>query len=241
MREHRVCPMCGRPLDPAYQVHQRSVFEAPAPWERSPAAPPSVTEATRKTPAGKATLDGDVMVPLFQAVITAITVSLFVIPLAMLMGWPLSLALVAFALVLMLAWLRLLVDQRSLLWSVETIIREDIDGDGHIGQPQLPTPRVEVSVSDQGHIQLDDLPGPLNELRAFVKGVVEGYWTFSERGAAESGYGVTRFKELRTRFIERGWASWNNAQSPQQGVRLTRKGWAVIRGTSDTTDPLPRR
>lgn len=234
----KICPHCHRPIRSRRSARPGHTFEMSAsapPWPQADSPAPTYTEATKRSPVRAASMDSDVFVPFFQALITSVVIAILAIPLTILMAWPWQCPLLAFCLVLPLAWWGFVSDQRSTLWAVETIINEDLNGDGYIGaQAALPPPRVEVEVREGPVTQLHDLPGDLDALSNFARGVIDHRWRFSERGAAASGYGATTFKELRTIFIERGWAVWNHPNYPQQGVALTRKGAEILIQLGDT-------
>ena len=229
------CPHCGLPLDPNYSVSYSHQYESSLPWRSQvTSSAPNFTEATRRTPTGRPSLAGDVAVPFLQALITALVVAIVAIPLTIAFGKPWWLPLVIASVVLLVVWWVLLWGGRELLWTTETIINENVPASA---QRALPAPRVEVAVNQERHTELDDLPGPLPLLQKFAQGVTDDRWTFSERGAARSGYGATAFKELRDIFLQRGWATWNVPGSPQQGVNLNGKGRAISRGIAGPPSP----
>lgn len=234
------CPHCGRQIEltkantrstALAMWHQRQTFESAVPAIAQAHPAPQFSEAERRAPARAASVESDVLVPATQALITGAVSLIPGIALTIWLEMPWYSPFLIAGGVIALFWLYLLDAHRKLLWSVETIINRDIDGDGAKGNPK--PARVEVAVKAHRHTELDDLPGPVDALREFAQDVYSGRVTFSERGARKSGYGATAFKELRTTFINRGWATWNVPGEARQGVKLTAKGRAVMHGLSE--------
>ena len=234
------CPTCGQP-QPWPKQNQYFHSSANPPWQgpaSNEAAP--FTEATKRSPARNASLGADVGVPLAQAIITAIIAALLGLLLMALFAWPWYAPLVIGLIVLALTWLFLLLDHRSLLWSVETIIGLDIDGDGQTGQPKaLPAPTIRAEVKQGPRWQFADLPGPHPALRKFAIRLLADRVTFSERGAAACGYSVA-WEALRDEFIRQEWAQWRRPNAPKQGVQLTPAGLALLQSIAETPTPEER-
>ena len=93
------CPHCGQSLpashyEPTWRNVSRHTYEKSlsVPWSSpSPAPTPNLgtfTEAIRRTPTREPNVPSDVMVPLFQALITAFVAAIVAFPLNILMQWP---------------------------------------------------------------------------------------------------------------------------------------------------------
>jgi len=230
------CPHCGQSIKltkeyatAGWQLSQRFDSAVPAIATTRPA--PQVTEAERRTPARPASVESDVMVPGAQALATGVALGIIAIPVSIYFQLHWTTPLTVLAIGTAGTWMSLLGAHRKLLWTVETIINRDIDGDGATGNPK--PARVEVEVTAGRTTQLDDFPGPPEQLQKFANDVYSGRVTFSERGAGNSGYGATAFKELRKKFIARGWATWRTPGEARQGADLTAKGYAVMHGMAD--------
>ena len=240
------CPYCDNPIALTRGAPESSFgtltpttgtrhwnFESAVPAVGAiPTAPPPVfSEARRESPARPASVESDVMVPGAQALATGAAFCVIAIPITIYFHLHWTTPLTVLAIGTAGTWMILLGAHRRLLWTVETIINRDIDGDGKTGNPK--PARVEVAIKEHRHTQMDDLPGPVDALREFAHDIHSGRVTFSERGARKSGYGATAFKELRTIFITRGWATWTVPGESRQGVKLTAKGRAVMHGLSE--------
>ena len=230
------CPHCGQSIQltkantatAQAMWHRRQTFESAVPAIAPAQSGPRFSEAERRTPARAASVESDVLVPATQALITG-TVSLIPgIALTIAAQWPWYSPFLIAGGVIALFWLYLLDAHRKLLWSVETIINRDVDGDGATGKPE-PARTVRVEVQRQKTTEIDDLPGPADALADFAAGVLSHRYSFSERGAARAGYGATAFKQLRATFVARGWAQWRNPDAPQQGIDLRHTGAAILK------------
>ena len=131
------CPSCGAPLT----VSAAGTTSSPE-WKTSHmqtfalgdgAQIGAFKEMTRTMPTRNPTREGDVIVPLAQASITALCVGILsgIITLWQRWSWPIP--FVAFSVVLAISWWWLLLDHRSLLRVTERVIGRDIDGDGLVG------------------------------------------------------------------------------------------------------------
>lgn len=255
MSNHK-CPHCGqrielnispvgipartqkRPGVTVFQSSHRSVFKSDA---AAPALPAGYT-AERQSPAFLPTKEANVIVPLLESLITGAFVGVCTVAgvtyvqrsfLDGLAWGGISLLAASF-----FQWIRLTGSYRNLLWRLETVTGLDVDGSGEVGQPEpLPQPTVRVEVLEGHTWKFENLPGDNDSLYSFSRDVVNGVRTFSERGAADNGYGVENFRKLRDLFVDRGWATWNHPNRKQQGVSLTRGGNWLIREIAGT--PLP--
>lgn len=237
------CPYCNQSMpspEKTRHIHrfQSSLFA-------SVGKPSGFTEAYRRTPARDADFTADVLVPALQALITAIISSLITLLGVGLFAWSWWSVPGVGLLVFGLAWLILLSDHRALLWSVESIINEDLDGDGHTGKPAaLPAPRnpnsepvrIQAEVREGQRWLFADFPAPSNEaMYQFAQAVNDGRATFSERSASQHGFSREQWQALRDEFLAARLAKWNSPGSPRQGVALTNAGAGLIRKISATS------
>lgn len=246
------CPYCGARLElnitapskPAaqrgmalFQSAQKSVFgNAAAPAFSS--LPVGFT-AERQSPAGFPTRESQVVVPLLESLITGVFVGLSVAPFVMYRyGFWTGLAWggISFLGASFVQWIRLTGNYRNLLWKLETITGQDLDGSGGVGEPLPPAPPIRVEVQEGQSLKFADLPGDRSALVEFARKVNDGIVTFSESGARRAGYGATEFGRLRDVFISRHWAYWNHPTQRQQGVTLRGSGRAIL---AQLAAPLP--
>lgn len=133
---------------------------------------------------------------------------------------------------------------QSLLQTVESVTRRDLNHDGHIGprpeQSEVRTVRVELKEeSGQGaRYQFATLGLEPDKLHALAVAINRGD-SFSERTASRYGITQDEFRSLRDDFIERGWAQWKHSTRKQQGVELTRGGGFILRTIQEDLSPSP--
>lgn len=129
---------------------------------------------------------------------------------------------------------------KSLLQTIESVTRRDLNGDGHIGQPQQPAPphTIRVEVKEGGRYQFATLGVEPEKLQALAVAVLRGD-SFSERTATRYGLTQEEFRSLRDEFLDRGWASWNHPNRKQQGVSLTRGGLFILKEIKAAPLPSP--
>jgi hypothetical protein len=116
-------------------------------------------EATRSAPARPATVESDVIVPLFQSFATGAAVAIPTVGLTIWLHWDWYVPLVAGGVTVTIAWLQLLGAHRRLLWIVETVSNL-VEGDPTPAQPAQPV-TMEVKHEEAGRIgrmQFVDLP-----------------------------------------------------------------------------------
>lgn len=192
---------------------------------------------SRRQPARAASVESDVTVPLFQAMICGAIVGILTlmgsIPLAIKNEWrwwvppaaTAGMATVSWA----VAWFVLLGAHRKLLWLVEEIIGQDLDEDGEVGDPS----EVHVWVTEPDKKQACKVVLPLDEgtLRQVAKAHLGAGKPLSRRGLA----GVLsdgKFRKLQEILLEKGWAIYKG-EGPNAGIELTKAGMAVFRHFSD--------
>ena len=151
-------------------------------------------EITVSEPVRQASKESDVVVPLFQALITGALLGFGALVLGVALsvrnGWPWwygpVAGLVMFVLVATAKWNGLLNDSRDLLRKIETVIARDLDGDNYIGKPPAPTEpasaapgklRLEVNHSNTngtGRTIFADLPCDETTFTQWVQAAIAG-------------------------------------------------------------------
>lgn len=123
----------------------------------------------------------------------------------------------------------------GLLMKAEEVTQIDLNGDGHIGEPEAKEPEtVKVEFTENGiPRQLSEIEGVgIDRLKKLAELVRSGKG-FSERTAGEAKISQKEFGKLRDYFIAEGWAKWKNDE-PRQGVQLLRKGARLFATLSPT-------
>lgn len=116
---------------------------------------------------------------------------------------------------------------------IETLIGQDLNNDGVIGDPpkQTPLPPVRIMLeSDRGrHTEYIDLPHP-EKLPALAAGLLTGR-EFAQTTWTGSGQLLSRgeFDAIRDAMLKRGLAAWKNPEAHSKGCVLTAPGRAVCR------------
>lgn len=248
------CPQCGQQLKKpsrasrarrawsayaGYRQRHYQLFESslsPAPWQPEPPPQPSrggYFEATRERPARPMNVESDFVTPLLQAVGVFGFVTLGGLYLAWQLEFVWHLACFAGVAASGLFYLVALAVNRKLLWIAETVINEDLNGDGHLGAPPL-APLEVLHKDEGGHLrQLHrlNLPASISEaqLVAFAKGVelkglAQGQWT------GKAGlFSRSEFDALMAELERANIVAWVDPQNRAQGRKLTHPGQAALR------------
>jgi len=219
-----------------YQQRRTEEFEnttnALAPLSPPPADMPGYFEAERRRLERAMNIESDFITPFFQSIAIALFVSIGGFYLAIAWDtfvWHLS----CFAgLIAGTGWfVGAIWFGRDLLWIVERITNEDINGDGNIGQPppQRNLEPVEVIHTDgQGRIKTMyrlNLPNITDQqLVEFakgvpVKGLAESAWIGGGNPFSSAQYG-----QLMSELHRAGLVEWKNPTAPNQGRRVTGQG-----------------
>lgn len=259
MDEH--CPNCGenqkRPsrgyrLLTAYRGYRRrhrQTFEnnAVVPWEDNspPLSAPvggnnAYFEARRERPARAMNIESDFISPLLQAMglIGFVTLSMLYLAWQMEFAWHLACftGLVAGG----LFYLIIVLSNRRLLWVAESIIKEDLDGDGQVGQPQ-PPPSAPVSLEivhkDENNafqrMFRFELPKGISEAKfqeyaydvaVTGKSLTQNLWT--GRGKL---FSKPKYVDLIDVMVRTGLVAWHNPEATSQGCSLTDEGRRTLR------------
>lgn len=185
------------------------------------------------TPVRVAGLVPDVVVPLAQALLTGALLAALVV---FLLGelapnfdgnrWA-----VWFALALAItaaAWLLLLSDTRRLLWGIEVLTGQDLDGDAQIGRPEVEEKLVIVNAEQSAQKSAQrEKSERASEFYRFVadlpaRGTAARSW--------EKKLGRDVYQQYRDALIRLGWARWNSVND--DGTPNERRGWTL-------TEPVP--
>ncbi len=263
-----LCPNCGRPLGGrlqqvkiAYAGYKRrrwAEFQssadnalepwAPKPPPQLPGSPGGYFEAHRERPARAMNVESDVITPLFQAMALAAFVT----------G---AFYLAGYVFIARITWLAacfsglvsggvffflVVLANRRLLWIAESVINDDVDNDGRVGQPPPapPSPRPPLEVlhrDERGNLRAMhrlDLPNTITDERlaefaqgAPVKGLAQGVWT----GRAGL-FSRSEFDALMAELERAGIVAWVDPANRSQGRKLTRAGQSALRYWSQTQD-----
>jgi hypothetical protein len=171
-------------------------------------------------------LEGDFLVPAAQAGLTGLLLGALLAALLWLFvpdleAHPLAIWAGATLVIVAVAWLLLLVDTRKLLWNIERLTGQDLDGDQEIGRPGHL-----VFVNRERAKQRAEKDRKEAEWRAFlgfvsrlgVKGTTLAVW--------ESEIGRDRYNEFRDALIDYGFARWRSYKS--NGTPNTTQGWYLL-------------
>lgn len=156
--------------------------------------------------------------PLEQSLISAGVVAVAVGALAFTFGWSINVPLIAFAVSLCGFWFWRLRLFDSILFAVETITQQDIDGDGKIADGHLVVTnanRAKAKTAQQ--VQADANNNQLKELQDFVS---KAY----RIGTSESAMGVkpsdrAKYLECRDTLMRLGIGQWKS-DNPRAGWKL---------------------
>jgi hypothetical protein len=164
-----------KPMTP--KTEKTQTYEATAPWQPShsvPAMPrqemPAFTEATRRSPARPATVEGDFAVVALQSLGCGVAICILTVGATLQWGLSWWTPVMALGGGFSLAWFILLYSQRKHLWIIETILGQDIDGDGTVGEPRQAEPFVVEWESKEGkRIQRETWPIPEEQVRELAE------------------------------------------------------------------------
>lgn len=230
------CPHCGKPINEKKRLARR-VFESSQKLYNVAAA---ATHPPASIPAHLPNRESHIFVPLIQSMVGggfvgAITV-IAVAKISQLGGMPVRAAIdngctfgaLAFLVVAGGIWFwRVHKYDGLLIHRIEEATGIDWNQDGQVGQPEPQTVKVEVKEENSGRWQFAELRIAQGKLKELSKAILSGQ-TFAERTATDSGLSQEEFRDLRDKFIDRGWAQWNHPTRRQQGVSLTHRGRFIL-------------
>lgn len=249
------CPCCGYDMIGGGNWSQFHTFEQVADFglagraapTRPPApaiaaVPPGVT-LKRQRPARAATVPSDVFVPCAQSLISGLlaTIAATAIAVALKSKDAALIGLGAGAALMIIAWVLLLWQHRSLLWETETLTGLDLDGDGEKGEPSTTTTLEITTPATDGRgpqiAILRDLEATPQQLRIWAAGMLAGRMSENDWcvGPAKL-FQRPQFKRLRQQFIDRKLMVWKDAGAHWQGTELTSMGRRVCQILKDRED-----
>jgi hypothetical protein len=126
---------------------------------------------------------------------------------------------------------------------LEEFSRQDINGDGYVGEPEQTPIEVDLPAPKGGKRKVyADLPGNRRKLVGFAWAVLHPNYAvnFSFYGAERTGYGKAAFGKLRDVFVDRQWAFVKDPSITNSELVLTREGKHVLyRLTQEAPEDLP--
>jgi hypothetical protein len=179
-----------------------------------------------------------VLIPLAQAIITAVLIGLATGIIAAWLGWPgWKLGITAGCLTAVYSWLSYRGRWAQIL---ERLLGVDLNNDGFVGAPDpgpMPPVRVELLQDEGRAVDYIDLPASKEQLRELADGLQVGrQFALTAWAGPNRPFTRVEFEALRDALIARGLAKWKREGAPNQGCELTRPGAAVLRRfASDTT------
>ncbi len=182
-------------------------------------------EFEKRTPHRTPSMEADFFVPALQAGMTAFAAGMGAGLMAWALAWSWRVPVAVCGAVFVCSWLWRLRIVDGLLWTVESIIRRDVDGDGQVGAPApqhaytLANPaEARSTVAQTARQQAESTRRA--ELLAFVH-------TCATHGTSERAHGVKatgpdreKYLAHRDALLALGVAQWRNADRPKAGWLL---------------------
>lgn len=196
---------------------------------RIPNAPTPTFTVERQSVQHPQTVENGFVVPALQALGTAICVSLACGLLAWGWGWSWRVPVIMGGLTLAGAWFWRLGWADKLLWSLETLTRHVIDGNGTVGNPAFAVVNpatARATVAQESKQTAED--AKRQRLLAFVDRCALSGTSESAHGIQASGPDRDNYTACRDTLMSLGLAAWKNPGRP-------RGGWALA------TDPVTAR
>jgi len=186
------------------------------------AGPRPVYQIERQTARHPATVESGFILPVLQALGTAVALTLAVGILAWAAGWSWRIPAVVFALSLAGGWFWRLGLADRLLWAIESATRLDLDGDGMKGSPQ---PDLTFTLTNPARARADSerAAGVAEQdaQRAALLSFVDRCCTV---GTSESAHGITAsgperdaYVKMRDVLMALGVAIWKSPSRPKSG------------------------
>jgi len=183
-------------------------------------------ELERRIPHRTPSLEADFFVPALQAGMTAFAAGMGAGLMAWALAWSWRVPVFVMGAVFVGGWLWRLRIVDGLLWTVESIIRRDVTGDGQVGAPTpqhaftLANPAQARSAATQEARQTADSERRA-ELIAFLDRCLLVGCSESKHGIKASGPERDRFLQNRETLMQLGIAAWKNPEKPKAG-------WGVV-------------
>jgi len=188
-----------------------------------------------QAPARAADLVADLLVPVGQSVVTAVVLA-SVLTFAAAHVWQLQdlgpVWLGVFLVVLAAAWLMLLGQHRRLLWRLEVLAGQDVDGDGQVGQPA------------ERLVFVDRRKAKVEAEEARSEGAWLSFVDFVQRlpakgtsvAAWQGELGRQKYGEFRDILVDYGLAAWNSYRD--DGAPNKSQGWSLVVPVPDILEQL---
>jgi hypothetical protein len=195
----------------------------PADYRRIPAAEPAGYVQTTQQARHAPTVESSFLYPLFTAFGSALACSIGAGALTLLFGWPAKVIPVTFGLSLALAWFWRLGFADKVLWSVESWMGKDLDGDGSTGKPALGFTTINggaarATVARQTVQNATEARQQALQVfvdRCYLSGTSEG-----AHGITASGPDRVNYVACRDELLKLGLAEWKNPNRPKGGWRM---------------------
>lgn len=208
-------------------------------------APPlAATPSTNWTPTRAPSLEADVLVPLLQATVSALVLTLAATMLVWGMEWlpPWPFAGICFALTLAAAWLIAIADWQGTLWRIEERSGINLDGDPHIGKPP-PVRLLEVYSAPPSQPMPAD-PATAETRRRLCE-FVRGCWLDGKPNTAlrawDKSIGRAQWEEWRGLLLRLGYAVEDKSGTRNSPWRLRQDATTTIRQMFGPPRPPPPR
>lgn len=143
-------------------------------------------------------------------------------------GWAVRVALGGAGFVMLVVWGAWMYRIPSLMVARESVVMEAPASPAT--RDVAPVVSVEIAEPERGRLSFLDVPMEPSELIDFARGLCAGR-PLSESEWSGGGRLLSRaqFRSLRAALMDRGFAVWRDADSPQLGVQLTPSGRALVR------------
>ena len=183
--------------------------------------------------------------PISQSIATGIFFTLAALGLCWAFQWPALWAFASGGVVTFVAWMNLF---NRMLYVIEFVLRQDINGDGVIGtpmpRPPAPTTRVELIKKDQDNSLVEgdyiELPGEPEKIALLADGLLRGYsLTVDEWTGQGKPFKRNQFVSVRDELLHRGLIAPLSDKSNKSGYGLTVVGRHVMTKLAKSTTPPP--
>lgn len=200
----------------------------------APPISPALTE-TKKS-ARQPVVESDVVVPLLQSLVTALTLGGAFTMLTWGGGWLPAWPTfgVAAAVVLAGSWLFYLFLSRQTLWMIERYTGQDLNQDGRIGGPQVHPFPVNPRQGQQAAAEAAEQAWR-KEFASFIRRCE----TETSQRFWEKRVGRDKLTEWRGLLITQGFAAWNNPGDQRAGWKLLQPSEAIIARIFTRPAPAP--
>jgi len=235
MHRSNICPRCGRPEHPDRRRVPHARYTAERFYSGDGVSMPRASIEEFHTPARDASLASDVLVPVIQALITAMVSMMIVTPIVFAADLDWRFIFVAGGLALAATWLYLLSEHRRSLWTHERYENEPARPSAPSEPTQHKKPAIRLEIrEDKNRVRFAHLPVDLERLSAMARAINNGRG-FSTSQWSGSGKLLSRseFESLRDWLIDSDYAAWRDDANHSLGTEWTSKGRSFWRGIAD--------